>query len=342
MKRERSAKRDMKTQAIVAIAPRKVEIREIEIGEVGDWDIRVELEVSAISVGTESYVIGRDGVADNPFVPGYAPIGRIVETGKSVTGFAVGDRVSYFSPRTPEGVEQGCGGHQGQGIIDVDPARRNLLGPDSFCVKVPEGLSSDRAAFGGISSVSCRGIGMAAPSVGERVFVVGQGLIGQFAASHAHLRGAEVAVADLYDLRLEAARIGGADHTINTNKEDMVEALRKTWSGGADILVDTTGNYRVIETSLGALRWRGNTVFLGWCKGTDFDFSRLQAKGGNAFFPWTLEGHRVVNSWRLMNSGALKTDHLITHRFPYHDAQEAYDLVYNKPADYLGVLFDWR
>lgn len=332
----------METEAIVAVAPRTVEIREIEIGEVGDWDIRVQLEVSAISVGTESYVIGRKEVSANPFVPGYAPIGRIVETGDSVTDFAVGDRVSYFAPKTPEGVEQGCGGHQREGIIDVDPAHRNLLGPDSFCVKVPEGLSSDRAAFGGISSISCRGIGMAGPSVGERVFVVGQGLIGQFAAAHAHLRGAEVAVADLYDLRLEAARTSGADHVINAGRENLAESLRGIWPGGADILVDTTGNYRIIEESLDALRWRGNTVFLGWCKGSDFDFSRLQAKGGTAFFPWTLEGHRVVNSWRLMDSGALKVDHLITHRFPYPDAQKAYDLVYNAPAEYLGILVDWR
>ncbi|NQT93828.1 MAG: zinc-binding alcohol dehydrogenase [Lentisphaerae bacterium] len=332
----------MKTQAIVAVAPRTVEIREIDIGDVGDWDIRVELEVSAISVGTESYVIGREEVSANPFVPGYAPIGRIVETGDSVTGFAVGDRVSYFSPRTPPDAALGSGGHQSSAIIDVDPAHRNLLGPDSFCVKVPEGLSSDRAAFGGISSVSCRGIGMAAPSVGERVFVVGQGLIGQFTAAHAHLRGAEVTVADLYDRRLDAARVNGADHVINAGREDLAEALRKTWPGGADILVDTTGNYRVIEASLAALRWRGNTVFLGWCKGTDFDFARLQAKGGTAFFPWTLEGHRVLNSWRLMDSGALHVDHLITHRFPYRDAQKAYDLVYNAPGEYLGIVLDWR
>jgi len=332
----------MQAEAIVAVDARKVEIREIDIGEVGDWDIRVELETSAISVGTESYVLSLESVREHPFVLGYAPVGRVVETGARVTSFAVDDRVSYFAPRTPEGAGQQCGGHQSPGIIDVNPQIRSLLGPDCYCVKVPEGLSSERAAYGGISAVSCRGVSMVEPQVGERVLVVGQGLIGQFAAQHFRLRGAEVAVADLYAKRLEAAPIGGADHTIDSSTQDMAGAVRGIWPGGADIVTDTTGNYAAIETALDALRWRGRVVFLGWCKGTGFNFPKMQGKVDSAHFPWTLEGQRVESSWRLMVDEALKVDHLTTHRFAFRDAQQAYDLVYDDPEGTLGILLDWR
>ncbi len=59
-----------------------------------------------------------------------------------------------------------------------------------------------------------------------KALVIGQGMIGQLAAQHFRLRGAEVAVADLYLKRLELSRQSGADHTINCSEQDLAEAVR--------------------------------------------------------------------------------------------------------------------
>ena len=153
----------MQAQAVVSSAVRQVNLRRVEIGSVGDWDVMVELERSAISVGTESYVLATEHFP-RPYIPGYAPIGRVVEVGAEAARlFSPGERISYFQPRTPEAVIQNCGGHQSPAIINVNPAERDLLASDTYCVKVPEGLTTARAAFGGIASISSLGVTLAAP-----------------------------------------------------------------------------------------------------------------------------------------------------------------------------------
>ncbi|HUT23277.1 MAG TPA: zinc-binding dehydrogenase, partial [Sumerlaeia bacterium] len=191
-------------------------------------------------------------------------------------------------------------------------------------------------------SISCMGISLAKPNVGDRALVIGQGMIGQFAAQHLKLRGAEVAVADLHEKRLGLSAESGADHVIHAGEQNVAEAVRSIWPPGADIIVDSTGDCRVVEASLPAIRTRGKYVFLGWYKGADFNLETLHGRVFEAYFPWTLEGARVLSCWRLMDAGAMQVDHLITHRFPAEDAQKAYDLIYAAPEQYAGVMLDWR
>ena len=338
----------MVARAVVSADTGRVEVREVEIGAVGEWDVAVELERSAISVGTESYVLAT-ATYPRPYIPGYAPIGRVVEVGdRAAARFSPGDRISYFQPRPPRSVVQGspctlqnCGGHQSPAIIDVDPARRDLLASNTYCVTVPEGLSTARAAFGGISSISSLGVTLAAPRVGDRALVIGQGMIGQLAAQHLKLRGAEVAVADRHELRLELARRSGVDHVIDVRRDNLVETTRALWPDGADLVADATGSYRVVEDAVGALRREGTVLFLAWYKGADFNLQRFHGTVFRACFPWTLKGDHVLASWRLLESGALCVDHLHTHSFPVADAQQAYDLIYRAPQEYVGITLDW-
>ena len=111
----------MRARAVVSTATRQVALCDVEIGAVGEWDVMVELEQSAISVGTESYVLAT-GSFPRPYIPGYAPIGRVVEVGAEAARlFAPGERISYFQPRAPVAVVQNCGGHQSPAIINVNP-----------------------------------------------------------------------------------------------------------------------------------------------------------------------------------------------------------------------------
>lgn len=342
--RNGSKEGNMRGSAIMAVASRRAELREIEVGAVGEWDIRVELVSSAISAGTESYQLESRGGERPPFIIGYAPIGRVVEVGKEAGSlFGVGDRVSYFAPSPPaSGEENLCGGHQSPAVLNVSPATRDLLGPDRYCVKVPDGLSSEHAAFAGIAAVSSMGATMPNPRPGDRALVVGQGVIGQFAMQHFRLRGAEVAVADLFEKRLGIAAECGADHVVNAGDGDLVEAVRSIWPEGADIVADTTGSYRVVEASIGAVGTRGKYVFIGWCKGKDFELELFHMQHVfEAYFPWTLEGRHVLHSMRMMKQGGIKVAPIITHRFDVADASKAFEMVFNAREDYVGVVFDW-
>ncbi len=190
----------MKAKAIVSTGVRKVEIQEIEIAEMAVRDILVELEATAISVGTEAYVLSTDRYP-RPYIPGYSPVGGIIAAGEKASGlYSIGERVTYFQPNKPLYTIQNCGGHQSPAIMNVNPDR--LAKSNLYCEKVTVFLSSERAAFGGISSISCLGVSLARQNVGDKALLVGQGMIGQLAAQHLKLRGAEVAVADLYGKRL--------------------------------------------------------------------------------------------------------------------------------------------
>ena len=183
---------------------------------------------------------------------------------------------------------------------------------------------------------------LAAPRVGDRALVIGQGMIGQLAAQHLKLRGAEVAVADRHRLRLDLALRCGIDHAIDAGRENVVEAARALWPDGADIVADATGSYRVVEDAVGALRREGTVLFLAWYKGPGFNLERFHGTVFRACFPWTLKGDHVLASWRLLESGALTVDPLQTHEFPVAEVQRAYDLIYAAPEEYVGISLDWR
>lgn len=330
-------------KAICGVDCKKAELMDVEIGPLLEWDVKVVLEASAVSAGTESYCMSVQKKEYGPYISGYAPIARIVDTGAraGAAGYRVGERISYFAPQPAKGMRQMCGGHQGTALVNVDPASCDLLGSDCYVVRVPEGLTSERAAFAGISSVSDQGISLAKPSVGDKALVIGQGLIGQFAAAHLHLRGAEVMVADVFDKRLAIAKAWGADHAINAKGLDLAKAVRDIWPNGADIIADSTGNYQAIEASVGAMKWRdGKYVLLAWCKGP-FNLPCFHNRVFEVYMPWTLQGFRVLNSFRLARSGALNIDAMITHRFRYTDAVKAYEMVYAAPEEYCGIVFNW-
>ena len=335
----------MSGRAIVAVGEGRVEIRETQVPPLGDWDIRVTLERSAVSVGTESHVAGKLANADKPLVLGYAPIARVEAAGaRAASLFAVGTRVSYFGPtQFPGGPAHCCGGHQSPAVLNVNPQTRDLLGPDQYCIKVPDGLPSEQAAFGGIAAVSSMGATMPGTKPGDKVLVLGQGVIGQFAAQHFRMHGAEVAVSDLHRKRLTCARECGADHVIDAAAQDTVQALRAIWPEGADIVADTTGSYRVVESSVGAVRRRGRYVFLGWCKGSDFALERFHGQAVfQAYFPWTLEGVHVQHSWRMMVQGGLRVEPLITHRVHVSEAPAVYEMIRSAPEEHVGIVFNWE
>jgi L-iditol 2-dehydrogenase len=332
-------------RALVAAGDGKIEIRSVSVDYPTEWDIQVQLERSAISIGTESHIVRNIASAESPFIVGYAPVARVEAVGASAARyFAKGDRVIYFAPnKTQTGPAHSCGGHQSPAVLNVNPEIRDLLGPDQFCVLVPDGLTSEHAAFAGIAAVSSMGATMPGTEPGDKVLVLGQGLIGQFAAQHFRLRGAEVTVCDINKKRLAISSACGADHVINSAEQDTVKAVHDIWDGGADIIADTTGSYRVIESTLNALKRRGRYVFLGWCKGQNFNLERFHGqKVFEAFFPWTLEGAHVLHSLRMLKHGGLRAAPIITHSVDISEAPFVYDKLLNGSEEHLGVVFNWE
>src|SRR5262245_48169155 len=136
----------------------QLEAQEI-LGPARD-EVLVDVHFSAVSPGTETSILcGWPGTPRRfPYVPGYSAAGIVVDAGTSVRGFAPGDRVA--------------GG--------LHHASRASV-PAGTLVKVPDGVSLHDASFAVLGVISLQGVRKAKIQPGERVAVVGQGLIGQLA-----------------------------------------------------------------------------------------------------------------------------------------------------------------
>ena len=122
----------------------------------------------------------------------------------------------------------------------------------------------------------------------------------------------------------------------------MVEAVKEIWPGRADIIVDGTGSYKVVEDSIPAIRQKGKYVFLAWYKGAGFNLECLHGRVFEAYFPWTLQTDLVRRSLELIRDGKIDPELLISHRFKPADANDAYELLRSGDDSCSSVIFDWR
>lgn len=184
---------------------------------------------------------------------------------------------------------------------------------------------------------------MAAINEGDRVAVVGQGLIGHAAAQICRLKGARVLTADTIPARVELSRLHAADRAVNSLEENLAERISEFTEGqGVDVVIDTSGSTEMIRQEVEFLKRFGKLVFQGWYPPpSGLDLHRMQLKFAHALFPCGHSGDAVARCMQWMREGKLSLLPLITHRFRPDQAPEAYNLVLNHPQDTIGIIFNW-
>jgi threonine dehydrogenase-like Zn-dependent dehydrogenase len=282
-------------------------------------------------------------------------VAQVLAVGKNVKDYQVNDIIFNTS------------NHQSYFKIDTRynfEARRSL-----YLLKVPEGLDPLTAVFARMVDVAMSGVRMADLSLGDTVLVIGQGLVGNFAAQLFQLAGADVMATDLVDFRLERARQCGINRTVNPGKQDLKQAVMD-WTGGkgAQIVIEAIGFSPTIAQAVQLVRPFGEVILLGSPRGeTVMDVTpMLSAIHGKHItmkgaFEWLwsvpesplyypsrhskMGNDRQILGW--LQSGAIKTKPLLTHLLPPEKCQEAYDglaggIKGTLKTEYLGVVFDWR
>jgi threonine dehydrogenase-like Zn-dependent dehydrogenase len=109
-------------------------------------------------------------------------------------------------------------------------------------LKLPAGADPWEYITAEVSAISWRGVTAAYPAPGETAVVVGQGMIGAFAAKWLVYHGARVLVTDLVESRLDRARRWGICAAVNAGETDAKEQLLAHCEGGADIVVETSAS----------------------------------------------------------------------------------------------------
>ena len=203
----------MKRKTVYFTAPHQVEIREEPLPALGADDVLVETICSSISTGTEMLVYRgqfpnisdtHDSVSSNlqyPLTYGYACVGIITETGQDVDK-GLRDRLVFgFHPHTS-----------------------SFITHPSSLILIPDSSSAETCSFLPNMETAVNLIQDAAPILGERVLVLGQGVVGLLVASLLKEFPLETLVtSDCYELRRKASLAIGANDSFDPDvyKQDM-------------------------------------------------------------------------------------------------------------------------
>ena len=331
----------MQAQAVVFTGKGQVAFRQIQVPEPGPRDVVVGVSFSWISSGTEGSVLRgeRTGgdvpwmVGDPPIfptVPGYQKTGVVEWVSSEIDDLQVGDRVFAAVSRV-SGMMGEMGGHVSRAVT-----------PREMIWKLPQEVSPIEASGLVLTQVGYN-CGTRAPiEVGDRVLVLGDGLVGQWAAQTAAWRGARVLLAGHHDGRLAMLRARGSAG-INTRREDLFAGVQKLVPKGLAVVIDTVGAVPVVEALLPLIRRHGHVVSAGFC-GTegqiDIQKLRLGEKSLHAPSGWTKA--RMDATLELLALGKLDTLSLITHRLLAAQAAKAWDLIRNYRDQVMGVVLEWQ
>jgi predicted dehydrogenase/threonine dehydrogenase-like Zn-dependent dehydrogenase len=276
-------------------------------------------------------------------VLGYSGAGIIVDKHENVLDLEVGDRVAY--------------GGEGTGHGETILVGRNLA------VKIPNDVPFEHACFATLGSIALNGVRIANVSLGEKVAIIGLGLVGQLIAQLVHLQGGIVIATDLKSDRVDLARRLGAAVALTGSAEFQDQISSITDGQGVDCVIIAAAAKSSVPCQLAVqiCRDRGRIVDVGavelsfpWYEMYRKEIKLLMARayGPGSYDPlyeqqgqdyplpyvrWT-ENRNMQEFLRLVSQGGVQIQPLVTHEFALEDAPKAYETILDASSNSLAVL----
>lgn len=278
-----------------------------------------------------------------PLPLGYCNVGVVSQVGRGAEQFKPGDRVLSNGPHAD--------------VVRV---------PKNLCAKIPDNVSDEAAAFTVVASIGLQGIRLVAPTLGESVVVTGVGLIGLLTVQLLRAQGCRVLAIDFDQRKLELAKQFGAEICNPGSGEDPVAAgMAFSRGNGVDAVIITasTKSNDPVTQAARMSRKRGRIVLVGvtglelnradfYEKELSFQVScsygpgryepDYEQKGMDyplPFVRWT-EQRNFEAVLDMLAAGALNVEALITHRFIFENAADAYAVLTDDKSA-LGILLKY-
>jgi len=328
-------------------APRQVELREESLSALGADDVLVKTICSAISAGTEMLVYRgefphlkdlHDSLSSDlnyPLAYGYACVGRIVETGMHVDKSLRNKIVFGFQPHTSAFI--------------CNPSAL-IFAPASFPAEACSFLPNMETAVNLVQD--------AAPILGERVLVLGQGVIGLLVAALLKEFPLEVLITlDRYELRRSASRTIGVNDSIDPELINLASGTTLKQQGAYaqnfDLTFELSGSPSALNDAIALTTFSGRIVIGSWYGekqapidlGGAFHRSRIKLISSqvSTIAPelsgrWD-KSRRFEVAWEALKR--IQPQKWITHRFPIEEADKAYELLDKNPQATIQILFTY-
>jgi L-iditol 2-dehydrogenase len=312
-------------KAVVLTQVNQLTLSEIPTPTAGRDEVVIEVLACGIC-GTDRHIYKGEYPSSKPVVLGHEFGGRISEIGEGVSGLAIGDLVS-IDPNIVCGECVDCLAKRTAFCPKLTALGVNINGglaeyalvPKTQVYKVPQDLNTNHLAF--IEPLACtiRGFDLAELSGGERVAVLGGGVIGLLAVQLAKLAGAkEIVLVTRQAARRETALTLGATSAIDPNQTDVSQAL-----SGFDVTFECAGAVATFTQAQQITRRGGSIIVLG-----------LTAQGVTvpvSPFDLVVNEHRIQGSFlnphtqqraaELVASGLLILDPLISKVLPLSEVE---------------------
>lgn len=328
-----------------------MDLREEDLPALGADDILVETVCSAISAGTEmliyqgrfprdletdALISGLRGGFKYPMSYGYASVGVVRETGTHVDKLLRERFVFSFQPHTSHFVTTA------ESIFEV-----------------PDSISPQTACFLPNMETAVNLVQDGAPILGERVLVLGQGVVGLLTTSLLNEFPLHTLVTvDQLNLRCEMSKVECQKtkvtqcRTLHAGDANFRKDALSTLDQGADLTFELSGNPSALNDAIALTRFSGRIVIGSWYGekpaeinlGGSFHRSRIRLISSqvSTISPelstrWD-KSRRFAVAWNALER--IKPERWITHRFAIEDAQNAYRLLDENPQDAVQVIFD--
>ncbi len=357
-------------------------LREVPTPKPAENQLLIRTAASLVSVGTEKHLLefaqksllGKalerpdlvlqvlakartDGLAeawrqamarlDTPAPVGYSSAGVVIDRGSAVENFALRDRVA-------------CSGSGFAAHSEIAAVPANL------CVKLPESVGFDSAAFAALGGIALEAVRMSHAGLGSQVAVIGLGLLGQLAVQLLRAAGCHVVGMDPEARKAEMALQNGAEAVATSYAElrQLVPRFRGYAGFDSVILLAATASTEPLEEAAEICRERGRVVATGlvglqvprkpfYDKELELVVSRAWGPGlydaaytsGGRDYPlpyvrWTAQ-RNVEEFVAQLAKGTVHVEHLISHRYDFERCTEAYELILSGREPYLGILLTY-
>ncbi|WP_275288190.1 zinc-binding alcohol dehydrogenase family protein [Halomonas elongata] len=328
-------------------APQDYRLVDTVAPDVAPGEVLVKVAFAGIC-GSDMHIIhGDNAFVRFPRITGHEFAGLVEAVGEGVEEVSVGDQVC-IDPVINRGRCYPCriGRPNVCTALEVIGVHRNggfeerVNVPAGNVHRLPENLGLDAAALVEPYTIACNVLDRMQPHPGDRLLILGAGVIGLTILQMARAQGIEdITVSDVIDTRLDTARELGATRTLNGAEQDVeAEVAALTGGEGMPLIADAACVPALLPQMLRMASPAGRIGLLGFTP-TPSDLAQLEVIKKEL----TLVGSRLNNRKfpeviDLMASGRLDPLALVSHRLPFDDMPDAIQMIDHHPEKARKVL----
>jgi L-iditol 2-dehydrogenase len=339
-------------KALVLKEYKKFSFEDVPAPEIQPQEVLVAVKACGICGSDVHGMDGSTGRRRPPIIMGHEASGVIADTGKGVSGWAPGDRVTFDSTiycgecvYCREGMINLCDRRRVLGVSCEDYRQHGAFAefvavPPRILYRVPAGLPFAHAAMVEPFAIALHAVRRSPPALNDTVVVVGAGMIGlALVQALSHTGCGRLIVLDIADDRLKLAASLGATHAVNSSRENALAAVNQLTDGrGADVSFEAVGMSATVDLALRCLRKGGATTLVGnVAPKIEFPLQvavtrELAIHGSCASrgeYPACLD---------MLLRGDLKADPLISAAAPLANGAEWFERLYRKEPGLLKVV----